>query len=245
MRAFLSKFNYRKQEIYHYFHFVRSIEIDISEKKYILTIDDESFNLIKVLKANCYLMLYNLVEGSITEAIDAIFEAISIQNVCFKDLIPAYKKIWLSYQGGLVKITAESAKAKNPTKNKIGKSINEVLDNLAYFKIATFTDKDGTTHDNYKGYLKVTDSADLSGNLDARKMRELAEKYAFFVPERCDDLLKIKNIRNQLAHGEMIFSEAGIVYVQDLMDMKKNVFVYLETILLNINDFIENERFKT
>jgi hypothetical protein len=176
MSLFLSTFEQRKQEIHPNFNFVQTIEIEIREKKYVLPIEDESFNFVKVFKANCYVMLYNRVEGAVTEAIDAIFAAISIQPVYFKDLIPAYKKIGLAYQQGLVKIAAESAKAKDPTKNKIGQSIAYVLDHLEFFKITTFTDKEGNTFDNYKGYLKVVDAADLSGNLDAKKMRDLAEK---------------------------------------------------------------------
>jgi hypothetical protein len=190
------------------------------------------------------MMLYNLVEGAVTEAMDAIFATLSFQSPPFKTLTPAYKKIWLAYQQGLVKIATESAKAKDPTKNKIGQSITYVLDHLESFKIATFTDKEGNTYDNYKGYLKVLDAADLSGNLDAKKMRELAEKYAFVVPERCDDLLKIKKLRNQLAHGEILFADAGAISMAELMDIKKNVFAYLEAILWNIHDFIIHNRFK-
>jgi MAE_28990/MAE_18760-like HEPN len=200
--------------------------------------------MVKVLKAHCFLIFYNMVEGSITEAIDEIFEAITKQNVCFKELIPAYQRLWLAYQTGLVKIAAENAKAKDPTKNKIGKSLPTVLGQLEYFKILTFTDKDENRYQNYRGYLKVVDSVDLSGNLDARKIRELAEKYAFSVPERCDDLLKIKNIRNQLAHGEIIFSEVSAISITELMEIKTNVLEYLEAILLNINEFIEKDGFK-
>jgi MAE_28990/MAE_18760-like HEPN len=244
MSPFLAKFEERKQEINTYFDFVQVTEMDIDEKRYLLIAEEDAFKLVKSLKANCFLMLYNAVEGTITEAIDAIFEVISIQNIVFKDLIPAYQRIWLGYQHALVKIAAESAKAKDPTKNKIGKSLPAVLAQLEFFKILTFTDKENNSYQNYKGYLKVVDAADLSGNLDAKKMRELAEKYGFSVPERCDELLKIKHIRNQLAHGEILFSEAGAISMIELMNIKNNVFEYLELILLNINDFILNNRFK-
>jgi hypothetical protein len=244
MRPFLSKFNHRKQEIDAYFDFARRIEQDIDEKNYPLTGDEFHSNLVQLVKANCFMMLYNWIEGSITEAIDEIFEAITQQKVRFDALIPAYQRLWLSYQHGLVKIAAESAKAKDPTKNKIGKSLPNVLQQVQYFKILTFTDKEGIQYKNYRGYLKVVDTADLSGNLDARKMRELAAKYAFSVPERCDDLLKVKNIRNQLAHGEIIFSEAGTEPISRLMEIKANVLEYLEAILLNINEFIEKDGFK-
>jgi MAE_28990/MAE_18760-like HEPN len=244
MRLFLAKFEDRTLEIHNYFEFVQTIEYDLDEKKYTFKNDEATFNLVKVLKANCFMMLYNLVEGSITEAIDAIFEAISLQNLRFDQLIPAYQRIWLAYQTGLVKITAESAKAKDATRNKVGKALPEVMRQLPYFKILTFTDKEGNTYKNYKGFLKVVDVADITGNLDARKMRELAEKYAFSVPERCDELLKVKNIRNQLAHGEIIFSEVGTVGCRELMQIKTNILDYLQTVLLSINDLIDSDSFK-
>jgi hypothetical protein len=244
MRPFLSKFESKKQELNAYFEFVLMAEHDIGERTYPLRGETVHFHLVKVLKANCFLMLYNLVEGSMTDAIDEVFEAITKQNCVFKELIPAYQRLWLAYQNGLVKIAAESAKAKNPAQNKIRKSLPHVLAQLESFQIMPFTDKDGTCYEHYKAYLKVMDASDWSGNLDARKMRELSEKYAFAVPERCDDLVKIKNIRNQLAHGEINFSEAGSELISELMRIKTNVLEYMEAILLNINEFIENDGFK-
>jgi hypothetical protein len=252
MRPFLSNFDDRKNEIHQYFNFLQFIEKYIAQKGNVLSIDNESLsfnqNLVKVLKANCYMMLYNLVEGSITEAIDAIFDAISTQQVHFKDLTHDYKKIWLNYQQGIVKITTESSnkkEVKDHAKNRVNRTLSDVLNHLEYFRILTFTDQQQNSFDNYKGYLKVVSTAEISGNIDAAKMRELAKTYGFSVPERCNDMLKIKNIRNQLAHGELSFAEAGVILLEELIDMKKNVFVYLEAILLNINDFIENEGFKT
>lgn len=251
MRPFLSNFDDRKDEITKYFNFIKFIEQYIASQGNVLSTNSGSFsmdqNLVKVLKANCYVMLYNLIEGSITEAIDAIFDTISLQNVHFKDLTHDYKKIWLNYQQGLVRITAESSNkkdAKEHTKNTVGQSLSDILNTLEYFKILTFTDQQKNIFENYKGYLKVVNATEISGNLDAAKVRTLAKTYGFSVPERCDDLLKIKNIRNKLAHGEMSFSDAGAILVEELIDIKKNVFVYLQSILLNINDFIEHDRFK-
>ena len=60
----------------------------------------------------------------------------------------------------------------------------------------------------------------------------------------CNDLVIVKTIRNQLAHGEISFSDAADHSIENLIDIKRNIFMYLEFILLNINDFIEKEGFK-
>lgn len=298
MSEFLSNFEDKKEDVDKYFNFVdflenytteqgKKLEYSMKGKIIVLTMDDKQQ---KVLRANCYLMLYNLVEGSITEAIDAIFDAISTQNIHFQYLTHAYKKIWLAYKQGLVKITAESSNKpdpKNHAKNKVGKLLSEVLNHIEYFQIFTVRDKIGIIAENYRAYLKVVDATDISGNMDARKIREdLVKKYDFYqIPtemskisanvadflmrlktkyeyteianlsewqKKCDELLKlecndlvtVKNIRNQLAHGEVSFSEAADHSIEHLINIKKNIFMYLEFILLNINDFIENEGFK-
>ncbi len=301
MRSFLSNFEDKKTEIDKYFNFVDFLESYILEEgktlKYHLNgktvatkIEDIEQ---KMLRANCYLMLYNLVEGSITESIDAIFDVLSIQNVHCKYLTHAYKKIWINYQECLVKITAESsnkADPKNHSKNKVNKALSEILNRIEFFKILPVTDKDGNIVKNYNAYLKVIDSTDISGNIDARKIRDtLVKKYDFYqqptdfdkIPTHvtlflmdlekkygymesdeltewqkkrkellkleCNELVVIKNIRNQLAHGEIGFAAVATETghsIEDLINIKKNIFMYLEFILLNINDFIEKEGFK-
>ena len=107
-------------------------------------------------------------------------------------------------------------------------------------------DKDGNTFDNYKGYLKVTDSSDVSGNLDAKKIREdLSKKYAFSATSSCDELRVIKNIRNKLAHGELVFSEAGADRtIDEIIAIKTKVVRYLQDILNDINQLLLQKRYK-
>jgi hypothetical protein len=192
MKPFLSNFEDKKSEIDRYFNFVdflenyaleqgKTLKYDFNGKTIATKIEDTEQ---KMLRANCYMMLYNLVEGSITEAIDAIFDAISTQNVHFKYLTHAYKKIWLNYQECVVKITTESSNKidpKNHAKNKVNKPLSEILNRIEFFKILPVTDKAGAVAKNYSAYLKVVDSADISGNIDARKIRDdLAKKYDFY-----------------------------------------------------------------
>ena len=62
---------------------------------------------------------------------------------------------------------------------KVPTNLPDALQNLDIFKIHVFTDKDGNVFKDYEGYLKVIDSTGISGNLDARKIREDLSKKQF------------------------------------------------------------------
>lgn len=89
------------------------------------------------------------------------------------------------------------------------------------------------------------DSIPISGNLDAKKIRELARVYGFSeVTKKAkrggSDLLTVKNQRNLLAHGNLTFSECGRNYnINDLKRIKNEVIWFLEDILKNIKAYID------
>jgi ABC-type microcin C transport system permease subunit YejB len=145
--------------------------------------------------------------------------------------------MWLKYKFQLVE-------SKNK-QEKFDKKLSEILNDLAIFKILDYTDKTGIVYENYKGYLKTLDiSSEASGNLDARKIREIAKKYGFTVPEKCDELIDIKKFRNQLAHGEKTFSEIGREKsVVELIKINTRVIIYLRIILKNIRKFIDRKNY--
>ena len=91
----------------------------------------------------------------------------------------------------------------------------------------------------------------LSGNIDARKIRELAEIYGFkskltnSKETAGNDLLKIKEQRNKLAHGDITFADCGKdKSVTQMIDYKNNTVEYLESVLVNIEDYLKNTKFK-
>ena len=78
-------FDERKSEVDVYFNFIKYIGIDnINHKKIkfdtrinFQTTDD----LKKVLKSNCILILYNLIEGVISKSIEEIFDTINNKQI--------------------------------------------------------------------------------------------------------------------------------------------------------------------
>lgn len=99
----------------------------------------------------------------------------------------------------------------------------------------------------------------LSGNLDARKVKDLASRYGFshsttFLIDGSgtrksidtNNLLIVKKNRNDLAHGTFSFKECGKDYsVLQLMEVKNHVLEYLKQILDNIERYIINQEYLT
>jgi len=237
MSELLLDFNKKVREINHYFRLVKFLD----DKQHI-----ESFRITSelqaTLKANCYLLLYNLVESSVVEGLDAIFADINQQNITFDQLNDNYKQIWLKYKFQLVNLSKR--KGDKDSREAFDKSLLDILNDLATFGILDYKDKDGVS-ENYKSYLKILGiNNEVSGNLDVRKIEELAKKYGFDEPKRSNgrDLINIKNFRNQLAHGEKTFSEIGKEKsVPELIKINVRVIYYLRALLKNIIRFIDNK----
>ncbi|MEY4903817.1 MAG: hypothetical protein RLZZ292_1632 [Bacteroidota bacterium] len=201
--------------------------------------------LFKTLKANSHLILYNLVEGTLVEGLNEIFETINSDTTLHQqDLTRIYKKIWLSYKNSLVELLQQTQ-----NQQKVATTRDNVLDELDNFRILAFIENKGTENEqtfyNYDAFLKVVKSSEISGNLDARKIREeINKRYDLSDAGTCNDLLKVKNYRNKLAHGEETFSRIGSQEsYQELKEMKDNVIVYLRKIVEDIEGFIANKKY--
>ncbi|MEM7717144.1 MAG: MAE_28990/MAE_18760 family HEPN-like nuclease [Cyanobacteria bacterium P01_A01_bin.68] len=96
-------FNKRSKEVSKYFIFLKSLEQGTTklsmgdEKKKVKTRDIDS-ELEKTLKASGFLLLYNLVEATMRNAIEAIFDELRTQKVSFNKIKPGIKKIILHQQ---------------------------------------------------------------------------------------------------------------------------------------------------
>lgn len=85
----------------------------------------------------------------------------------------------------------------------------------------------------------------FNGNVDARKLKEASKEYGFSI--KIDDkgnLLKVKNQRQNLAHGELAFSEVGKDYTSgDIRDIYKISTNYMRCVLVEISDYIQKKGF--
>ena len=86
--------------------------------------------------------------------------------------------------------------------------------------------------------------------MDARLIKEIAEKYGFSYQtdfaktKNGQNLVVIKSNRNDLAHGIKSFEEVGRdKTIEELLKIKEEVVEYLRQILENIRDYLDNEEY--
>ncbi len=223
MKSTLFKdFDERAQEVSKYFLLLKNLEqgsINLSmgneKNKKVKNIDTE---LAKTLKATGFLLLYNLIESTIRNAIEAIFDNIAEQKVSFDDLRDEIKKIIIQ----------------NFKNNKSTDNLLKRINNIAVDIISASFDKEKLFSGNIDA-RKIKQTADIYGfsyKTDAKKTQD------------GNDLLKIKTNRNDLAHGFKSFEEVGRdASADELLQIKKRVICYLREILQNIETYIFKQEY--
>jgi hypothetical protein len=175
---------------------------------------------LKTFKATAFLLLYNLIESTITNAIETIFDKLQTKNVSFDDLRDEIKKIII-----------------DNVKDKDNKSTDNLLASIQNISVDIIS-------------ASFNKNRLFSGNVDARKIKEIAFKYAFSSTTNHRktrggiDLLTVKTNRNDLAHGFKSFQDVGKIYFEDdLLEIEKRVTLYLRAILNNIDTYLSNEEY--
>ena len=174
--------------------------------------------LAKIMKANGFLLLYNLIEATIRNSISAILNSISIDKLTFKLLSDNLKKLW---------INQEINKTKDISKFK--EKVSELSEKILNDKLLEFSNE----------------CVNISGNIDAQRIREIAKKFGYLEPKDGRGQQTIKDKRNQLAHGEFTFSDIGKNYTSnDLIDYKSEVVTFIENVLNNVETYINAKGYK-
>ena len=225
MLTILNDFNTRVNEIDGYFKLLDSI-INKNAKLYFPDNKSHKYknideDLIKVLKANSFLLLYNLIESSIKLSITEIYDSISLRNKKYDEVTDQIRRIWI----------AENYKNfKDKGTDFIFNTINNIMEDIIEIKFKP---------------EKV-----ISGNIDGRKISEFSNTFGFssvthYKAFNGVKLHQVKTQRNNLAHGLISFAECGRQYTyDDLLMIKKQVIIYLRGILMNIKIYIDNEHFE-
>lgn len=174
--------------------------------------------LAKIMKANGFLLLYNLIEATIRNSISAILNSISTDKLTFKLLSDNLKKLW---------INQEINKTKDISKFK--EKVSELSEKILNDKLLEFSNE----------------CINISGNIDAQRIREIAKKFGYLEPKNGRGLQTIKDKRNQLAHGESTFSDIGKNYTSnDLIGYKSEVVTFIENVLNNVETYINAKGYK-
>ncbi len=227
MNSTKNDFNKRKEEINIYFSFLRVLNSGRISLKYERPDGEEetfpvSTKLQKILIANTFLLLYNLIESTVRNSIVEIYTKITDDQISYQNLSQEMKEVWLEKIGKTLTENKQSDK-------KVEEKLDNIVSDIINEKIITLTEKD----------IRV------SGNIDANAIRKLAEKNGFEKVKNGRYLEDIKNKRNYLAHGNQTFNDIGKDFTyKDLYEQKEDVFNYLEKVIQNIEDFIKNQKYK-
>lgn len=225
MQTVISDFNKRCKEIHLYLNHIEKI-IEQDAKLYIASRPKRKFESVnielqKVLKANIFLLLYNLSESSIKQALSQIYDSITDENLTYDDVIDEIRKIWiqLNYKNFNQKGT---------------EFIFAAMEDIV-------TDVINIEFDAEKR---------ISGNIDGLKIRKFASELGFSIRshhslKNGEKLHLVKTQRNKLAHGDLSFAECGRNYtVPQLKEIHNQVIKYLNRILLNIEKYIIHKKFE-
>ncbi|MCY7333434.1 MAG: hypothetical protein LH649_12430 [Pseudanabaena sp. CAN_BIN31] len=245
MRGFIRDFRKRVAEIDKYFELVDRIEqlrafsaksITFPSGEYVVDGD-----LQNILKSYCYILLYNLIESSIRNGIVEIHDAIKLDKLTYRELNPKIKTLWLENDRSINFI--ETTK-----KSRISQNLRELINKILDDEVV-FLDENNIS---------------ISGNLNAVKIKSLIETYGFApVADFSDSEMHttfdhVVNIRCDLAHGNKSFCDASNEVIWNratsdddnssvsryLVEDKGKIVKYLTHLLQNIDDYIENKKYK-
>ena len=212
----------RKEDVEEYFRllcFLLSFETHRSIS--IQNIDTGKFLIITqemqcVAKAQSLILLYNLVESTVCDCLNAIYDAIQDESLIFGNVSDDIKNMWRNY-----------LKRKNlPEKSKNDNDIINMairFDNLA-INISGSLD-----------FRKIQEVFSKHGCLLDNSSRDtIAQSF-----------LVVKNKRNLLAHGNISFSECGAHYLlSDLQKYKEHIVDYMQDVVNKTCDYIANKAYK-
>ena len=223
MRITLEIYQERIDEIELYFRALRDLyNTQSREENYAFYNDD----FLKILKANALIMIYNLVESSIMGGILEIYDELKTSGYSYKDVTKEIQDIWFSFKFNQV---YDKNAHYNSYRDKAVEIINAILQN--------------------EPLVMDRKATDISGNLDAKKIREICSEHGitYTIEQECRGgivLEDVKNKRNQLAHGTTSFAECGRYYaLEDLEKIKNETIIFLNGILQGMKKYYQDKTF--
>lgn len=179
-------------------------------------------DLEKTLRASAYLMMYNLVEATMTNAIDAIHQHIADEQVGFDELKEDVRRIAIK---GLRKAVSSE------TPSVLFDAATPISSALIWL-----------------GF----DKKDLfSGNLDGRLIKDKAKEYGFQLANHDKTasrdgarLLNVKTKRNELAHGGISFEDCGQeTSVDEIVAIFDEIKIFMKAVLDGVSDYLSDRSY--
>ena len=177
----------------------------------------------KILRANFYLILYNLVESTLNSVISVVKDTINDERVSLDKLITSL--IFL-HIGGLYKDVTSPNRILEISKDLYKKTANNENVFLEELGFNTSGNVD------FKFFQKIVSAIKCRGklNIDENRVKKAMER--------------TKNHRNKLAHGNWSFSNAGsMLTLSQIKEDYDCVVDFLDQSLHNLETFLDNKMY--
>lgn len=225
-------FQSRVDEINKYYELL----VSIIEKESLLIFPHEDnrterfdVTITSTLKSNMYLLLYNLVESTITKCLIEMHESICNAECTYIQLSPQIQDILTSHY-------YKSLSRGNISESTALQHIRKMINFLAFEAKFSLT---------FDEFTKYKTGSKFAGNLDSREINKIAEKYGIAFNSICKEIQEIKEFRNKLAHGESSFQEASnqkdLKYFNHL---KTETIAFLSDFIKAVESYIDQKEFK-
>ncbi|WP_418139182.1 MAE_28990/MAE_18760 family HEPN-like nuclease [Oceanimonas smirnovii] len=237
MELVRSTFNDRVSDIDSYFDLVKNIEIAVGSGGANINVNGASYRIRpeqqKIMYSGIYLHLYNLIESTVSQLLEAVERHASNNiNGDVRLLSEDMRKLY-------VKSVA------NPNEASYNKRLENALELveqvLSVRPLSLKIPLGGGGNWDYKEIKKISKSIGVNIELPHTVKSEMER------PIRNDKgpLRLIKEVRNDLAHGSLSFTECGENHVsRDFENLINIVKKYLEHVIDSYEDFIESSGYR-
>ena len=215
-----NNFKKRKEDVdeaYKLLDFILSVEthrnnpLQYNGVKFILTQEMQC-----ILKAQFLIVLYNMVESTVYDCLNAIYDTILDEKLVYSKLSMEMKNMWQSYlhRNNLLDKNKTNKELENMPIYFENLAIN-ISGNLDFRKIKEIFEKHGCILDLSK--------RDLIG----------------------ESLLIVKSKRNSLAHGDISFSTCGSNYLlSDLKKFQEHIIICMEDVVDKTYNFLKEKKYQ-
>jgi hypothetical protein len=220
------EYEIRKNEIDEYYSIILSFD---SGAKLVLRDNSErrvSSRIAIIAKANIILQLYNLVESTTTNLLNEIHDSIKTSNTNYSDLNNELKVLLITYYYLI-----------HTKKNNIHHSASDII------KLIGLISENNSFDLVYSDMIKYYSL--YSGNIDSKELCKIFNKYGVNLNIQYNELKKIKDERNKLAHGIVSFEECGRdLSLQYINTLKEKTYLCLDEVITKIEEYIVHECYK-
>ena len=183
--------------------------------------------LINILKSNVSLMIYNIIEYTVSNLIDSIYDEIRMNHLSYVDVNESIKALWR-------KTILKSVNDPNANFSTFLRKNEEIIASILNHSALDMYSRNTLPGGNLVG-VSIKETFELHGI----QVKTSSQNY------RPDILEGIKENRNNLAHGSVSFVEA--VREDSISDIKRNetiVAAFLDELIVTVSAYIEEQKYK-